>query len=381
MVTVNVFSQNLVINGGFESDSQTQWGFTNKTGWFQLYTADFFHMSVPGPFISIDQKLPRTGEGFVGLYIGGINISPQEDTTASHEYIIGKLQHPLLPERKYHISFWAKPSGTIFDPEEMYTSGHLGAAFLRDTSVLRFNKVSSFQIVLPEDITNPHGPLTDIKNYVKISGCYTATGGERYIVIGNLDLEKNNNLIPLSNDSRYENAYVIVDDVELIEEKRLGAPSDTTICKRENLVLRFDTSTFSEITVNSQPMTDSFIIDFPGNYYIKAYHRDCLIEEEVTVDFEECYHCNFFIPNVFSPNGDGINDAVTISSNCQIEVIESNVYDRWGNQVYYSKNEFNWDGTSGSRYLNKGVYTYLVKVKKKRSNKQKYIFGDITILR
>ncbi|MEN2992829.1 MAG: PKD domain-containing protein [Bacteroidia bacterium] len=62
-----------------------------------------------------------------------------------------------------------------------------------------------------------------------------------------------------------------------------------------------------------------------------------------------------FIPNVFTPNGDGINDLWLIRATMPYEVW---VYDRWGIQVFYGNNAQLWDGRCGGTPCPEGVYTY-----------------------
>ena len=55
----------------------------------------------------------------------------------------------------------------------------------------------------------------------------------------------------------------------------------------------------------------------------------------------------FELPNVFTPNQDGINDFFKAVRVRQIKSIDISVYDRWGNLIYKSKDPyFKWDGVS-----------------------------------
>ncbi len=71
-----------------------------------------------------------------------------------------------------------------------------------------------------------------------------------------------------------------------------------------------------------------------------------------------------FLPNVFSPNGDGINDIWQIQPSGPVESWELNVYDRWGNQVYLGKGgqsdlqQFGWDGTFRGESMDLGVFVF-----------------------
>jgi gliding motility-associated-like protein len=81
--------------------------------------------------------------------------------------------------------------------------------------------------------------------------------------------------------------------------------------------------------------------------------------DDVTV--EECPPDTFFIPNVFTPNGDGINDAFIISGS-GIENINCTIYNRWGIKVAsLSRTGEQWDGrTTSGQAAAEGVYYYVL---------------------
>ncbi|NOT35908.1 MAG: gliding motility-associated C-terminal domain-containing protein [Saprospiraceae bacterium] len=95
---------------------------------------------------------------------------------------------------------------------------------------------------------------------------------------------------------------------------------------------------------------------------------------------------NIFVPNIFSPNGDNINDFFEIISNIQdLKVIRYQIYDRWG-ALLYSQDNTNlpnlkpWNGEFNGQVLNPGVYTYAITVESK-DGLQKNLSGDITLFR
>lgn len=69
------------------------------------------------------------------------------------------------------------------------------------------------------------------------------------------------------------------------------------------------------------------------------------------------------IPNVFTPNNDGINDRFVIEHKSIVE-FELNIRTRWGNSVY-STNDINeyWDGRFKNSDCPDGVYYYTIKAK------------------
>ncbi len=84
----------------------------------------------------------------------------------------------------------------------------------------------------------------------------------------------------------------------------------------------------------------------------------------------------FFIPSVFTPNGDGKNDKFTILGINQFPGSELIIYNRWGNVVYQSKDYKNdWDG----RGLNEGTYYYTLNLKTTTGSQR--MAGWVEILR
>lgn len=104
------------------------------------------------------------------------------------------------------------------------------------------------------------------------------------------------------------------------------------------------------------------------NYVVWASNSvGCVATDTVTV-FVVCNNQNFFVPNTFSPNGDGMND-VFYPRGKGIERIRSMIiYNRWGERVF-EKREFpvndasaGWNGFVNGRKANSDVYTYFIEI-------------------
>ena len=93
-----------------------------------------------------------------------------------------------------------------------------------------------------------------------------------------------------------------------------------------------------------------------------------------------------YVSNVFSPNGDGINDLWTIFTDEGVESIERvAVYDRWGSQVYTAQALtpgvlWGWDGNTKGQASPNAVYVYVAEVKFTDGFVQVYS-GDLTLVR
>lgn len=98
--------------------------------------------------------------------------------------------------------------------------------------------------------------------------------------------------------------------------------------------------------------TNQLVIQELGLYSLQYSTRCGELEDKINIEEKDL---QWFIPNVFTPNGDGKNDTFQLSENLCGSKLE--IYNRWGRKVYEAdayKNE--WDG----RELSSGVYSYIV---------------------
>ena len=96
---------------------------------------------------------------------------------------------------------------------------------------------------------------------------------------------------------------------------------------------------------------------------------------------------NLFLPNVFTPNDDGINDLFKISADDDlIRVEDMAVFNRWGQSVFRSNSVQSdqrfpaWNGRSNGEIVPSGVYTYIIEVVMS-DGKNRVVKGDVTLLR
>ena len=105
---------------------------------------------------------------------------------------------------------------------------------------------------------------------------------------------------------------------------------------------------------------------------------------EVCFDVEDCY--SYTLPNVFTPNNDGINDLWIPFPYTNVEVIDLIVFNRWGRKVFQTKDpDILWDGKD---YLSKepvsdGTFYYSCEIILQTLNgpKKKPMHGTVIILR
>ncbi|MBL0128959.1 MAG: gliding motility-associated C-terminal domain-containing protein [Flavobacteriales bacterium] len=75
----------------------------------------------------------------------------------------------------------------------------------------------------------------------------------------------------------------------------------------------------------------------------------------------------WFIPNAFTPNGDGTNDVLSIKGPevCASPVMT--IHNKWGQPIWEGDSKTGWDGTSGGQPAPEGVYVYVLQGKMDRS--------------
>jgi gliding motility-associated-like protein len=110
---------------------------------------------------------------------------------------------------------------------------------------------------------------------------------------------------------------------------------------------------------NTLEVTESIEITEEGMYVVELTSlAGCFGIDSVYVRLiESC----IYIPNAFTPNGDGLNDTFMAISYCQVDEFLMLIYNRWGEQLYESDNISNgWDGTKDGRGCPGDAYVYKI---------------------
>ncbi len=92
---------------------------------------------------------------------------------------------------------------------------------------------------------------------------------------------------------------------------------------------------------------------------------------------------NVYIPNAFTPNGDGHNDVFGVKGQgMKSESFTMDLFDRSGSLMFTTKNiNETWDGTYKGQKVKDGVYTYMIKVVGMNGEGRKEYIGQFTLLR
>ena len=112
---------------------------------------------------------------------------------------------------------------------------------------------------------------------------------------------------------------------------------------------------------NTGDTTQTLTVRTDGRYTVKIANQFCTIRDAVQVKVDVEAACPYlWVPNSFSPNGDGLNDVFKPQAQ-KIRDYELTVYNRWGERVFQSaKVSEGWDGTFEGKQAPKGVYMYQI---------------------
>jgi gliding motility-associated-like protein len=114
---------------------------------------------------------------------------------------------------------------------------------------------------------------------------------------------------------------------------------------------------------NRSTKTDPAIFGLPNGHYAVwvTDANNCPIADTTNIAYEEC--CKPFIPDAFTPNGDGKNDVFRILHTGNMRIVEFSVYNRFGERVFTtSKPDEGWDGNYKGIPADMGVYFYYARI-------------------
>lgn len=223
--------QNLVPNWSFEDTLQCpfsggQISFTKYWTSPTIGTPDYANSCSQWVYPS---QTPRTGVAYVGMFIFQVN---PPSNVISCESIQVPLADSLTQNKVYCGTFYVKSAKM-----SLLACSDIGAF----VSANAINRSDSTVFHYTPQIENPYSNfITDTMNWTKVSGTFTANGGEKYFTISNFDLRSDTIRVNYGNQWA---AYIFVDDVSLVEVSPAFAGNDTSYCTLDTAKIG-GTSTF-----------------------------------------------------------------------------------------------------------------------------------------
>jgi len=98
------------------------------------------------------------------------------------------------------------------------------------------------------------------------------------------------------------------------------------------------------------------------------------------VDIDECSFNGLYVPNAFTPNGDGKNDGFMARGE-NVEKLELFIFNRWGEMIYQSYYREPWNGKMNNVDCQIDVYVWKVNYKFTDEKFYKTEHGHVTLVR
>jgi len=121
----------------------------------------------------------------------------------------------------------------------------------------------------------------------------------------------------------------------------------------------------------------------PGNYNVTLIVTDennCKDTAEALITIKEI--STFYVPNAITPDGDGENDIFTLfATNIDLNTFEMRIFDRWGEQLFYTKNiNQGWDGTFNGQLVKQDSYVYVMKFVDLEKGELHKLMGKVLVI-
>lgn len=423
-----VFGQNLVQNGGFETNTAfpTVVGqYALATGWSNANSTaspDYLHLNGIG-MVQLPNSIFGTVNPYQGSAIMGFVIW-YSVASNYREYISQTLDTPLTVGKSYTFSFYLSNGTPV----------NYGGAGVKNVQVdFAVNPITQIGSS-PLNYT----PLLSTTNFIysnswiPISFTFTATAPYTNFVIGNFANDANT-LHQTFDITQSPGAYYFIDEVSLVEtvpavltiagdsvicagdtswltsnfltgvtwadslhpsiilsttpscavyptvnstyfaytasdtasfkvlvnnaSVNLGA--DVVLCKGDSVKLSAETSNASYVWQDSSSLSYLYVSE-AGNYSVTIEVNTCKARDTLHVALEDC-EIYLEMPNVFSPNNDGINDFFYPIRMNGIEKADLLIFNRWGQRIAEIVDlTKGWDGKYNSIKAADGTYFWLL---------------------
>ncbi len=386
-------SQNLIQNGSFEfttgliyTDPVTSVPYLDYWHRANFHVADPQFEGTPDLFddnnrypISDPLNFWNTAYGAAegNYHIGIANLFNREGYLGP-EAIGSPLSEPLEAGEFYHLEFSFRNKGTsgyndfppilcppidkkqidiLFGPDSLLVT----IDALSETSYSNASQVVSLRT---EEMASHFQ-----ERWQRIGTCFQATGDERYIGItlptGSFGVAPG---CSINEDGQgvYYVYYFDIDDLvltklpdayELEAEICSARPTEVNVASMIDMPIMLNEVEYH--WPDGQVDSTNFLSE-GGTYRIEAIVDCTTIPITLEVTDLNC-EPKVFVPNVFSPNDDGVNDQLEVFIAADLPVLDYqfSIFDRWGNQVFSTTDmTARWDGRVRGERLQNGVFIW-----------------------
>ncbi len=139
----------------------------------------------------------------------------------------------------------------------------------------------------------------------------------------------------------------------------ISVPSDTSVCEETPLLIRPYQLNADSLLWSDGRIGDVLHITHGGMYVVTAVNKCGSVSDTVMISQ---IFCDIWLPNAFSPNGDGTNDVFRVLGNTsRLNGFSFSIFNRWGQQIFHTQDKYKgWDGKVRQQDAMAGSYIYLL---------------------
>lgn len=334
-------------------------------------TPNYYHACASQPEVGVPFNYFGYKKALQGAAYSGIMTS-----NAFREYITIELKASLKTGITYRLQFYtsvilnssctSKGLDILFSPQPPYSDQ------------------PGTNLTVPATLTIPINYPDE--SWVRSQVCFQAMGGERYLTVGDLQYPQAHH-----DCGDGEISYYFIDSIKL-EEIIPNSPREiiVTTCPL-TFPMVLDGKTLTRLNSTADPVAwiwqDSIhaprlTINQAGKYRLTVNYPNCISDDYIIHTGDQDCLTSIFAPNIFTPDGDGINDHFEIHHK-GILWERLTIYNRYGEPVFSASDPgLSWDGyTVGGSPSPPGVYVYLLRYKIIATGKMAQKSGSVTLIR
>ncbi|MBC7861729.1 MAG: gliding motility-associated C-terminal domain-containing protein, partial [Bacteroidia bacterium] len=151
---------------------------------------------------------------------------------------------------------------------------------------------------------------------------------------------------------------LISPDVTQLLFPQVNIGNDTTLCYGQSIALSADTAV--SYLWSNDSTTSSINVSLAGTYWVTVSNGQCAATDSLSVFVFDCEE-EIELPDIFTPNGDSLNDVWFPVKYKRIANASLKIYNRWGNELFYTEDLIKgWNGLFKENVCADGTYYWIV---------------------
>jgi gliding motility-associated-like protein len=147
--------------------------------------------------------------------------------------------------------------------------------------------------------------------------------------------------------------------VRVLQPQQVQLPPDASICAGSSLLLDAGSGFQSYRWSDGSTRSTLLLRDTQDTWVEVRDGNGCRSRDTIRLQWEDCGQ-QVWLPNAFTPNGDGKNDRFRARYQGALTFFQLTVYNRWGGIVFSTSNpDEGWDGRIGGRSADSGAFVWI----------------------